>query len=87
MTPKVSSNCFTNSDSSMRVSSLKASSSSSVVSFAMMGVLSHLVPGRTRGVTGGYISVGEIGSGSESDRVLLVGSGLGGRVLVDLGRV
>ena len=38
MTPKVSSNCFTNSESSMRVISLNASRSSSVLSFAMMAV-------------------------------------------------
>src|SRR5690606_21566472 len=36
VTPKVSSNCFTNSESSMRVISLNASSSSSVLSFAMV---------------------------------------------------
>ena len=36
VTPKVSSNCFTNSLSSRRVISLKASSSSSVLSFAMV---------------------------------------------------
>src|SRR5690606_33804496 len=36
VTSKVSSNCFTNSESSMRVISLNASSSSSVLSFAMM---------------------------------------------------
>src|SRR5690606_32868284 len=36
LTSKVSSNCFTNSESSRRVISLNASSSSSVLSFAMM---------------------------------------------------
>ena len=40
VTPKVSSNCFTNSLSSRRVISLKASSSSSVLSFAMVAFLS-----------------------------------------------
>ena len=39
MTPKVSSNCFTNSESSIRVISLKASRSSSVLSFAMVAFL------------------------------------------------
>src|SRR4051794_31483154 len=39
VTPKVSSNCFTNSLSSRRVISLKASSSSSVLSFAMVAFL------------------------------------------------
>jgi hypothetical protein len=39
VTPKVSSNCFTNSLSSMRVISLKDSRRSSVLSFAMMAFL------------------------------------------------
>src|SRR5262245_18432471 len=38
VTPKVSSNCFTNSESSISVISLNASSSSSVLSFAMVAV-------------------------------------------------
>src|SRR3954453_1583945 len=37
VTPKVSSNCFTNSDSSSSVISLNASSRSSVLIFAMVG--------------------------------------------------
>src|SRR6185312_1967192 len=40
VTSKVSSNCFTNSESSISVISLNASSSSSVLSFAISGVLS-----------------------------------------------
>ena len=40
VTSKTSSNCFTNSDSSISVISLNASSSSSVLSFAMLGNLS-----------------------------------------------
>ncbi|AGZ39179.1 50S ribosomal protein L7/L12 [Actinoplanes friuliensis DSM 7358] len=40
VTSKTSSNCFTNSESSMRVISLNAPSSSSVLSFAMSGNLS-----------------------------------------------
>src|SRR5699024_6672161 len=39
VTSKVSSNCFTNSESSIRVISLKASRSSSVLSFAMISSL------------------------------------------------
>jgi hypothetical protein len=48
VTPKVSSNCLTNSESSIRVISLKASRSSSVLSFAMMAsflVISYAVSG------------------------------------------
>jgi hypothetical protein len=40
VTPKVSSNCFTNSESSISVISLNASRSSSVLSFAMVAILS-----------------------------------------------
>ena len=40
VTSKTSSNCFTNSDSSISVISLNASSSSTVLSFAMSGNLS-----------------------------------------------
>jgi large subunit ribosomal protein L7/L12 len=43
VTSKVSSNCFTNSESSISVISLNASSSSSVLSFAMSGVLSWIL--------------------------------------------
>ena len=45
VTPKVSSNCFTNSESSMRVISLNASRRSSVLSFAMVAVLPYGLAG------------------------------------------
>src|SRR5699024_1960547 len=44
VTSKVSSNCETNSDSSMRVISLKTSMSSSLLSFAIVGVPSLIGP-------------------------------------------
>src|SRR4051794_24494397 len=56
VTPKVSSNCFTNSESSISVISLNASSSSSVLSFAMVAVPSGWWPATcagSRGFSGG----------------------------------
>src|SRR5207344_1776125 len=53
VTPKVSSNCLTNSLSSISVISLNASSSSSVLSFAMVAFPSVLGPVRAW-VCGGY---------------------------------
>src|SRR5512132_2686968 len=52
VTPKVSSNCFTNSESSSSVISLNASSRSSVLSFAMVGGPLFLL-GRRVGVGAG----------------------------------
>src|SRR3954470_6488092 len=52
VTPKVSSNCFTNSESSISVISLNASSSSSVLSFAMVAVPSGWWPAAYAGSLG-----------------------------------
>src|SRR5690606_15217480 len=71
VTPKVSSNCFTNSESSMRVISLNASSSSSVLSFAMVAL--PFSSGPSSGAEGTGFQVVYVGLFRQ-----VPGSGLGG---------
>src|SRR5450755_2926964 len=78
LTSNVSSNCFTNSDSSRRVISLNASSRSSVLSFAIV-----LIPPSTW-----RLSVSSMALGHQNLRVLLVsGSALAAALGRGVGRV
>src|SRR5690242_9396474 len=88
VTSKVSSNFFTNSESSIRVMSLKASSSSSVDSFAMVAFLPRTTPGTGRaGLVGGGPGRAR-GSGfgvrglDRGDGLLRAGAALGGTLVL-----